>query len=107
MGLFGSIIKLGLDIVETPIAIVKDVATIGENDYTKNKLEDISDDYDEFKNKIQVEHFSGYSEHSILQDFYAALFVSNVQSLIVGEINDELAGESNGNKYQYKVITYF
>ncbi len=59
--------------------------------------------YDELKNKIQVEHFSGYSEHSILQDFYAALFVSNVQSLIVGEINDELAGESNGNKYQYKV----
>lgn len=52
MGLFGSIIKLGLDIVETPIAIVKDVATIGENDYTKNKLEDISDDYDEFKNKL-------------------------------------------------------
>ncbi len=59
--------------------------------------------YDELKNKIKVEHFSGYSQHSILQDFYAALFVSNVQSLIVGEINDELAIESEGNKYQYKV----
>jgi hypothetical protein len=59
--------------------------------------------YDELKNKIKVEHFSGYSQHSILQDFYAALFVSNVQSLIVGEINDELANEPKQNKYQYKV----
>ena len=59
--------------------------------------------YDELKNKIKAEHFSGYSGHSILQDFYAALFVSNVQSLIVGDINDELAEESSDNKYQYKV----
>lgn len=59
--------------------------------------------YDELKNKIKAEHFSGYSQHSIQQDFYVALFVSNVQSLIVGEINDELAKESEGNKYQYKV----
>jgi len=59
--------------------------------------------YDELKNKIKAEHFSGYSPHSILQDFYTALFVSNVQSLIVGEINDELAEESTATKYQYKV----
>ncbi len=59
--------------------------------------------YDELKNKIKAEHFSGYSQHSILQDFYAALFVSNVQSLIVGEINDELDEELTKNKYQYKV----
>jgi hypothetical protein len=59
--------------------------------------------YDELKNKIKAEHFSGYSQHSILQDFYAALFVSNIQSVIVGEINDELAIGSEGNKYQYKV----
>lgn len=61
--------------------------------------------YDELKNKIKAEHFSGYSQSSILQDFYAALFVSNIQSLIVGDINDELAVGSMGNKYQYKVNT--
>lgn len=60
--------------------------------------------YDELKNKIKAEYFSGYSQHSILQDFYAALFVSNVQSLIVGEMNDELAAKTK-NKYQYKVNT--
>jgi hypothetical protein len=58
--------------------------------------------YDELKNKIKAEHFSGYSQHSILQDFYAAIFVSNVQSLIVGEINDEIASRTN-TKFQYKV----
>ena len=59
--------------------------------------------YDELKNKIKAEHFSGYSQHSILQDFYTALFVSNVQSLIVGEINDELADAPTATQYQYKV----
>ena len=59
--------------------------------------------YDELKNKIKVEYFSGYSPHSILQDFYATLFVSNIQSLIVGQINDELAEEPTKNKYQYKI----
>jgi len=58
--------------------------------------------YDEFKNKLKAEHFSGYSKHCIQQDFYTALFVSNVQSLIVGEINEELC-ENKITKYEYKV----
>ena len=58
--------------------------------------------YDELKNKIKAELFSGYSKHSILQDFYATLFVANVQSLIVGEINEELKKKKTG-KHKYKV----
>lgn len=58
--------------------------------------------YDEFKNKLKAEYFSGYSKHCIEQDFYAALFVSNVQSLIVGEINEEL-NQKQATKYMYKV----
>ena len=58
--------------------------------------------YDEFKNKLKAEYFSDYSKQSIQQDFYAAIFVSNVQSLIVGEINDELKEDTN-KKYEYKV----
>ena len=58
--------------------------------------------YDEFKNKLKVENFSGYSNHTILQDFYAALFVSNIQTLLMGEINDELAQKTK-TKYVYKV----
>lgn len=61
--------------------------------------------YDELKNKLKVEYFSGYSNQSILQDFYAALLVSNIQSLIVEEINDELNEKENRKKYHYKVNT--
>ncbi len=61
--------------------------------------------YDELKNKLKVEYFSGYSKQSILQDFEASLFISNVQSLIVGEINDELQHNKSKTKYQYKINT--
>lgn len=61
--------------------------------------------YDELKNKLRVEHFSGYSNQSILQDFKAALFVSNVQTLIVSEIQDELKESNQSKKYDYKINT--
>ncbi|NML69124.1 transposase, partial [Chryseobacterium sp. RP-3-3] len=61
--------------------------------------------YDELKNKLKIEEFSGYSNQSILQDFYAALLVSNIQSLIVEEINEELQEKKENKKYIYKVNT--
>jgi len=61
--------------------------------------------YDELKNKLKVEYFSGYSNQSILQDFYAALFISNVQTLIVSDLEEELNTQNQGKKYQYKVNT--
>jgi len=59
--------------------------------------------YDELKNKLKVEYFSGYSNQSIMQDFYAALFVSNVQTLIVSELTDEINEQTKGARYKYKV----
>ncbi len=61
--------------------------------------------YDELKNKLKIEHFSGYSNQRILQDFYAAIFVSNLQSLIVAELAEELTEKTGQNKYMYKVNT--
>lgn len=61
--------------------------------------------YDELKNKLKVEHFSGYSNQSILQDFKAALFVSNIQTLIVSELEDELKQSNRNKKYDYKINT--
>src|SRR5690625_5307724 len=55
--------------------------------------------YDEFKNKLKVEHFSGYSNQSILQDFKATLFVSNVQTLIVSELEDELKENNRSEEH--------
>ncbi len=59
--------------------------------------------YDEIKGKMKLEYFSGYSPESILQDFYATMFVSNIQTLIVGELEEEIALETQGRKYKYKV----
>lgn len=60
--------------------------------------------YDELKNKMKVEKFSGYSNQTILQDFSACLFVSNIQTLIVSEITDEInKNKQHRTKYKYKV----
>ena len=61
--------------------------------------------YDELKNKLKVGNFSGYSKQVIYQDFYSTLFVSNIQTLLIGEINDELKQVQGQTKYQYKVNT--
>ena len=57
MGFFGSLGKLVMDVVETPIAITKDIVTLGgaltESDsYTVKKLEDISEDWEEMKDGL-------------------------------------------------------
>lgn len=62
--------------------------------------------YDKLKNKLLIESFTGYSEASILQDFYCTLFLSNIQSLLVSEANEGLISqEINNKKYEYKVNT--
>jgi len=61
--------------------------------------------YDELKNKLKVEHFSGYSNTSVLQDFYAALFVSNIQTLIQNDLEEELEQHNELRKYDYKINT--
>lgn len=61
--------------------------------------------YDELKNKLKVEYFSGYSNQSILQDFNAAIFISNVQTLIVSDLEEELQEVTKNRKLAYKVNT--
>jgi hypothetical protein len=62
--------------------------------------------YDKLKNKLKVEEFTGYSHTSILQDFYCTLFLSNIQSLLVSEANEELKKQNIEDKmYEYKINT--
>lgn len=59
MGLFGSLLKTAIDVIETPIAIVKDVATMGgeltdqKKCYTQQKLEEISEDWSDSKEELK------------------------------------------------------
>lgn len=61
--------------------------------------------YDELKNKLKVEHFSGYSKASIQQDFFCAIFISNLQSIIVNDLQEELKGKNKFTKLDYKINT--
>jgi hypothetical protein len=59
--------------------------------------------YDELKNKLKVEHFTGYSKVSIQQDFFCAIFISNLQSVMVNDLEEELSTQNEGKRYDYKV----
>jgi hypothetical protein len=61
--------------------------------------------YDELKNKLKVEYFTGYSEATIRQDFLCAIFISNLQSVMVNDLEEELTEQNKGKKYDYKVNT--
>ena len=58
MGFFGSLLKTAMDIVETPVAIVKDVATMGgaltdqDEPYTIQKLKEAGKDWDKAKDSL-------------------------------------------------------
>lgn len=58
MSFFGKLGRLVLDVAETPVAMIKDVATMGgaltdqDKPYTVKKLEEIGDDYDNLKDSL-------------------------------------------------------
>lgn len=59
--------------------------------------------YDRLKNKFQIEVFSGISAEAIKQDFYAMIFVSNLQSIIIDEGEEELKNINKNRKYEYQI----
>ncbi|WP_191963304.1 IS4 family transposase [Flavobacterium luteum] len=59
--------------------------------------------YDELKNKLKVGCFTGYSKISILQDFFCAIFISNLQSIIVNDLQEELNIKNHNTKLNYKI----
>ena len=61
--------------------------------------------YDELKNKLKVEYFAGYSKISIQQDFFCAIFISNLQSAIVNDLEEELVLQNARRMHDYQVNT--
>lgn len=59
--------------------------------------------YDELKNKLKTELFTGYSNTAIQQDFHATILISNIQSLIVLDVEDEIKELTKNRKLEYKV----
>jgi hypothetical protein len=57
--------------------------------------------YDRIKNILMLENFSGLTPHAILQDFYCALLICNIQTLLIEEAQMELDKKKDGQKYTY------
>jgi hypothetical protein len=63
--------------------------------------------YNELKNRLQIENFSGETVIAIEQDFYATVYLSNMVSLAKMDANAIIEKENEGKnlKYEYKVNT--
>ena len=60
--------------------------------------------YDELKNKINIENFSGLSDIAVRQDFYASVFLANLAGIAVFDNREKVNAAHNApeNKYVYK-----
>lgn len=65
---------------------------------------EIETNYDDIKNKLELENFSGTSPFALKQDFFATMFLRNMASMMIFENKEEIDKlHNNGeNKYRYK-----
>lgn len=59
--------------------------------------------YDLLKNRLQIEHFTGKTVESVKQDFYAAIYISGLETLLIGKAQSILQERSQENKYPLQV----
>lgn len=61
--------------------------------------------YNDIKNKLEIENFTGYSPDAILQDFYATMFLANLAGVLEFDLHEEIEAAHNSpeHKYQYKL----
>jgi len=63
----------------------------------------VETEYNKMKNKCQIEIFSGHSIEAIKQDFYAAIFVMNLHSLLLHQCQNDLEIINRSRKLKYKI----
>lgn len=59
--------------------------------------------YDVLKNRLSLENFTGLSSLAIKQDFYATVFLTNYEAMLVYDSNIELQDKQKENKYAQQV----
>lgn len=61
--------------------------------------------YDELKNRLQIENFTGDTAIAVEQDFYASIYLSNMAAIAKAEANRDIEEKNEGKKlkYQYRV----
>ena len=63
----------------------------------------VETEYDCWKNKLQIEIFSGHTAEAIRQDFYANIFTINLLSILIEDCEKEVKEISEGKKYEYAI----
>lgn len=63
----------------------------------------IEENYKHLKNHHEIGNFTGYSSIVIKQDFYANLFIANLQAIILRDAQFELEKETQHRKHEYKI----
>ena len=65
----------------------------------------IEEKYDEIKNKLKIEAFSGVTPIAVLQDFYATMFLTNMVAYAEMDCEPEmdLANRDRVRKYEYRL----
>lgn len=58
--------------------------------------------YEIIKNRLSLENFTGLSSLAIKQDFYATIFISNLETLLTQGSNEKLSHKTN-NKFKQKI----
>lgn len=58
--------------------------------------------YDELKNRLQIQNFTGDTVISVEQDFYASVYLANMIALVKQEANEMIAQEDEGKQLKYK-----
>jgi hypothetical protein len=60
--------------------------------------------YDELKNRLEIENFSGRTRIAIEQDFYASIYLSNMIEMARKDSDERIVDEraDKENKYEYK-----
>ena len=63
--------------------------------------------FDELKNRLQIQNFTGDTKIAVEQDFYASIYLSNMVALAKNEANEKIAQNNDAKnlKYEYKVNT--
>ena len=89
--------------------LITDIAdkSLGTEDFKKLyfKRWPIETKYDEIKNKLQVENFSGRTIKTVLQDFFVTMLMSNALAVASWEAQEvvDARREKKDNKYDYHV----
>jgi len=59
--------------------------------------------YEIVKNRLSLENFTGTSVLAIQQDFYATMFITNLETIVAYDLNQEIQAEEPSKKHQQKI----